>query len=93
MCELIIHNGKCKLGRVKGKYGEKEENRGKIAKGDSRLNTLTKVFNEKYNVLDHEKYKNEKCITGPIEYSPQTFFANINNHISMNFDKFQNKYL
>ncbi len=79
---------------INKKYDDTKENykkKGEINK--ARVEPLKLAFDKYFPKDNIEVFKNESGITIPIELFSNTFFANIENHLQLNYFKFQLRYL
>lgn len=79
---------------INKKFNEMKENYKKIGdENNARVEILKNVYNTYFPKKDLEKFKNEKCLTIPIEEFSQTFMANVDNHFVLNYFRFQLRYI
>jgi hypothetical protein len=90
---LTINNGNVKLGKVKEKYKKNDLNSEKIKMRELRLETLSYVYKEIFNKEAKVEFKKIDYVTSAVEYFVKTYSANIMNHVTLNFNKFQFNYL
>ena len=82
------------INKIMGDYREKIARYKKIGEENrNRTETLRIAYNEYFPDKGLEKFKNEKCLTQPIENFSETFMANIQNHTVLRYFQYQLRYL